>query len=112
MFLPLFLVVTYANKSEDACHAALQRVTVCGPQCRRKVPVRRAEVKPGEEPYLIARIGLNRRVFLDAAQQQFVSKVVAGACYPSIYQPCPRYEVQDDNRRQRKVAGRRRRAMT
>ena len=32
-----------------------------------KVPVRCAPVKPCEKPYLIARIGLNRQVLLDAA---------------------------------------------
>jgi hypothetical protein len=32
-----------------------------------RVPMRPAAVKPGERPYLIARIGLNRRVLLDAA---------------------------------------------
>ena len=32
-----------------------------------KVPMRPAPVKPGEQPYLIARIGLNRSVLLQAA---------------------------------------------
>jgi site-specific DNA recombinase len=32
-----------------------------------KVPLRPARVKPGEKPYLIARIGLNRAVLLEAA---------------------------------------------
>jgi site-specific DNA recombinase len=42
-----------------------------------KVPMRRAAVKPGERPYLIARVGLNRAVLLEAAGS-CVSKVVAG----------------------------------
>src|SRR5262249_55472235 len=37
-----------------------------------KVPLRRALVKPGEKPYLIARVGLNREVLLEAAS--------AGSC--------------------------------
>jgi hypothetical protein len=32
-----------------------------------KVPLRSALVKPGEKPYLIARVGLNRSVLLEAA---------------------------------------------
>jgi site-specific DNA recombinase len=32
-----------------------------------KVPLRPAQVKPGEKPYLIARVGLNRSVLLEAA---------------------------------------------
>jgi hypothetical protein len=32
-----------------------------------KVPLRRAETKPGERPYLVARLGLNRTVLLQAA---------------------------------------------
>jgi hypothetical protein len=32
-----------------------------------KVPLRRAETKPGERPYLVARLGLNRTVLLEAA---------------------------------------------
>jgi hypothetical protein len=32
-----------------------------------KVPVRPAVVKPGERPYLIARVALNREVLLQAA---------------------------------------------
>ncbi len=32
-----------------------------------KVPVRLAVVKPGERPYLIARVALNREVLLQAA---------------------------------------------
>jgi hypothetical protein len=32
-----------------------------------KVPLRCAPVKPGEKPYLIARVGLNRTVLLEAA---------------------------------------------
>ena len=32
-----------------------------------KVPLRPAQVLPGEKPYLIARIGLNRLILLEAA---------------------------------------------
>jgi hypothetical protein len=32
-----------------------------------KVPLRPAPVKPGEKPYLSARVGLNRSVLLEAA---------------------------------------------
>ena len=32
-----------------------------------KVPLRAALVKPGEKPYLIARVGLNRNVLIEAA---------------------------------------------
>jgi len=37
-----------------------------------KVPLRAAVVKPGEKPYLIARVGINRQVLLEAAS--------AGSC--------------------------------
>ena len=32
-----------------------------------KVPLRPAQVRPGEKPYLIARVGLNRNVLIEAA---------------------------------------------
>jgi hypothetical protein len=44
-----------------------------------KVQLRPAEVGDGEKPYLIARVGLNREVLLEAAG--VVSNVVAGACF-------------------------------
>jgi len=34
-----------------------------------KVPLRAAVTKPGEEPYLIARVGIDRKVLLQAAAQ-------------------------------------------
>jgi hypothetical protein len=40
-----------------------------------KVPLRAALVKPGEKPYLIARVGINRQVLLEAA--------AAGSCVKS-----------------------------
>ena len=53
------------------------RSKLCGPvpltaSHSGKVPLPPAEVKSGEKPYLIARIGLNRPVLLEAAQ--------AGSC--------------------------------
>jgi hypothetical protein len=32
-----------------------------------KVPLRRGETRPGERPFLVARVGLNRSVLLEAA---------------------------------------------
>jgi len=40
-----------------------------------KVPLRAAIVKPGEKPYLMARVGINRMVLLEAAS--------AGSCVKS-----------------------------
>jgi len=37
-----------------------------------KVPLRAARLKPGEKPYLIARVGINRELLLEAAS--------AGSC--------------------------------
>jgi hypothetical protein len=45
-----------------------------------KVQLRPAETKPGERPYLVARLGLNRAVLLEAAAGAAgCMKVVAGA---------------------------------
>jgi hypothetical protein len=52
-----------------------------GTRCSRcsagRVPLRRAEVKAGTKPYLIARVALNREVLLQVPQT--VSRLVAGA---------------------------------
>jgi hypothetical protein len=50
-----------------------------------KVPLRCAPVKAGEKPYLIASIGLNRTVLLEAAGA--ASKVVAGARFGTYFHP-------------------------
>jgi len=53
-----------------------------------KVPLRQAVTRPGEKPYLIARVALNRAVLLQAAAQAAnCLELVAGACYLSIYRP-------------------------
>jgi len=43
-----------------------------------KVPLRAALVKPGEKPYLIARVGINRLILLEAAAGGWVESGSGG----------------------------------
>ena len=58
--------------------------------------MRPAATKPGERPYLIARIALNRELLLEAAGAA-LSKVVAGARFGNYLRPCPAIAITESS---------------